>query len=388
MTDDKNTGQTSAEWLFRDVHIAHAIIENAIDGIIAIDANGIIRSVNPAAERLFGYRAEEMRGRNVSMLMPERHSSQHDHYIRRYLETGDRRIIGMGREVTARHRDGSPIEIQLSVTEGTAHGQRYFIGFTHDITARKRAEREQRLHLSHLAHATRLHAIDELASTLAHEIRQPLTAVHTTAQAALIQIDGGKDAAADLKEHLQQITQQARRASRILDQLRRFARHDDPEDLSDTHPSRMVEDVLLLLTHRMQSIGAEAHRNYNATECTIRVNRTQIEQVIFNLIDNALDAMREVDGPRLLTVATCVDSHSAVCGMTIQDTGPGIPEEHLSDLFSPYFTTKKRGMGLGLALCRSIVATHGGQLTAENRPVGGATFRLKLPIVVESGPDG
>lgn len=365
--------------------IGETAIERAIEGIVVIDSSGTIRSVNPAAERLFGYRASEMRGRNVSILMPEPHRGNHDAYIRRYLDTGERRIIGIGREVTGCHRDGSLIELQLAVAECRVLGQTYFIGYTHDIGPYKRAEREARERLTELAHANRSGAMGELASSLAHEIRQPLTAVHTTAEACRTLLETGQDEPEALKGPLEQVSRQARRAGEIIDQLHRFLRREDSETLSEHRPSTLVEDVLVLLMHKVHATGAAVERRYECGECSVRVNRVQIEQVIFNLIDNALDAMSEIEGPRVLTVVTCANDNGSRCRIAILDTGPGLPEGHSDALFTPYFTTKSSGTGQGLPLCRSIVDRHGGEITAEQRPGGGAAFRVTLPQARDDG---
>ncbi|WP_290649205.1 nitrogen regulation protein NR(II) [Aquisalimonas sp.] len=369
------------EGAFRDHQIAQTTIDNALDGIITVDDAGVIRSANPAAEQIFGYQAPEMYGHNISMLMPEPHVSHHDDYIRRYLETGERRIIGIGRELTGRHRDGSLIELHLAIAEGFAHGQRYFVGFTHDIGPRKRAEREARQHLAQLARTTRIYAMDALASSLAHEIRQPLTAVYTTAQACLILLDTDQQEPATLKESLRQITRQARRASEITDQLHHFVQQGETNELAEHDCLALIDDVLLLLAHKLHEAGVWPERHYNnLSQCGTKINRVLIEQVVFNLIDNAIDAMRETAPPRVVTAAACLSACGSWCEIEILDTGPGIPEEHLSKLFTPYFTTKPHGTGQGLALSKSIVEKHGGQLSARNPPAGGAAFRLTLPL--------
>ena len=365
--------------------IGETAIDSAIEGIVVIDSSGIICSANPAAQRLFGYAAAEMCGRNVSMLMPEPHRSNHDGYIRRYMNTGERRIICIGREVTGCHRDGSPIELQLAVAECCVLGHTYFIGYTHDIGPYKRAEREARERLAELAQANRRGAMGELASSLAHEIRQPLMAVHTTADACRTLLESGQNEPEALKGPLEHVSRQARRAGEIISQLHRFVRGEDSEDLSEHYPSTLVEGVLLLLTHKVHAAGVMVERRYARHECLVRVNRVQIEQVIFNLIDNALDAMKEVEGQRVLTVLTCASDNGSPCEIAILDTGPGLPEGHSDALFTPYFTTKSAGMGQGLPLCRSIVEGHGGEIAAEQRPGGGAAVRVTLPQARKDG---
>ena len=184
---------------------------------------------------------------------------------------------------------------------------------------------------------------------------------------------------------LEHVSRQARRAGEIISHLHRFVRGEDSEDLSEHYPSTLVEDVLLLLTHKVHAAGVMVERRYARHECLVRVNRVQIEQVIFNLIDNALDAMKEVEGQRVLTVLTCASDNGSPCEIAILDTGPGLPEGYSDALFTPYFTTKSAGMGLGLLLCRSIVEAHGGEIAAEQRPGGGAAFRVTLPQARKDG---
>lgn len=373
-------GESGAEEdAFHDLGIAHTIIDNAIDGVIVIDPTGVICAANPAVEPLFGYQASEICGHNVSMLMPEPHGSDHDGYIRRYLETGERRIIGIGREVTGRHRDGSLIELQLAIADCSSRGQRYFVGFLHDIGARKQLESEAHEHLAQLARTTRIYAMDALASSLVHEVRQPLTATHTTAQACLLllELDADQEKAKMLKEPLLQIIQQARRANEIVDQLHYFVQQGEADEFGVHDCLTLLDNVLKLLTHKLYKAGIQTDRQYAVGQCSVSVNRILVEQVVFNLIDNAIDAMQEAPPPRILTIKTHLGTW---CEIEILDTGPGISEENLERIFNPYFTTKARGTGQGLALSRSIVEKHGGQLTVGNRPSGGAAFRLVLPL--------
>ena len=358
---------------------SQTIVQHAIDGIVTIDHNGIIQSFNPAAERLFGYSATEVIGRNVSILMPEPHRSHHDGYIRHYQRTREPRIIGQGREVTACHRNGSTIDIRLGVAEFFLKQEQHFVGFIHDITDRKRAEREAREALENLAHANRITAMGELASGLAHEISQPLTAIQATAEAcqSLLEFDGTDTDR--LSNAMEQITLQGRRASDIIEELRAFVRKGEPDQLSHHDPEYLISNILPLLSNELERANVAVEVIPETPLCECAVNRIQIEQVLVNLIRNAIDAMSEHDGERRLRVRSRLRSEEGMCEIDIEDTGPGIPPEHTDRLFNPFFTTKSKGMGQGLSICKSIIERHGGKLEVDSLDQGGTVFRFTLP---------
>lgn len=355
------------------------IIQHAIDGIVTINADGIIQSFNPAAERLFGYSASELIGRNVNILMPEMERRRHDNYIRNYQRTREPRIIGQGREVTAQHRDGNQIEIRLGVAEFFLKQQQHFVGFIHDISERKRAEREAREALENLAHADRITAMGELASGLAHETSQPLTAIHATAEACRSLLEAGKLDPDRLSDAMEQIALQSRRASNIIHELRSFVRKGQPEEVSHHDPEYLIANVLPLLNTEFERANVAVEVIPETPLCHCPVNRIQIEQVLVNLIRNAIDAMSEHDGERRLRLRSRLRPEDGLCEIDIEDTGPGIPPEHLEQLFNPFFTTKSQGMGQGLPICKSIIERHGGTLAVETPDEGGTRFRFTLP---------
>lgn len=358
------------------------ILATAIDGIITIDQAGIIESFNPAAERIFGYRADDVIGQNVNILMPEPDHGRHDEYLHRYMGTGERRIIGIGREVTGRHSDGSLVDIELAVGEFSEGGRRYFTGFTRDIGSRKRAERVARERLDELARITRLHSMGELASGLAHEVNQPLTAIHANTQACLALLESGDVRSDTLRAALQQISQQSQRAGEIIEQLRGFLRSQQGDEVSNQDPNELVREVLPLLAHELRRTGARVDLDLADELPAIPANRVQIEQVIFNVLKNGIEAMDGLDDDRTLVVRTALrDGHERACEIAITNPGPAIPPDHMDRLFEPLFTTKAEGMGQGLAISRSIAEAHGGALEAENLSAGGGVrFRLSLPV--------
>jgi len=377
LTEERRLRWQLAEELKR----SQAIVDNAIDGIVTIDAGGTVRGFNPAAERIFGFSRDEVVGQNVSMLMPEPDRSRHDSYIRRYLESGKGHIIGIGREVLGRHRDGSSIELRLAVAE-VSERERLFIGFTRDIRARKSAEREAREHFAELAHLTRLSTLGEVSAGLAHELSQPLTAIAAAVEAGLMMLDADAPNSGSLRPALDQIARQGQRAREIVEQLRTYMRKGEPHSMAPCNPARLVDNVLRLLNYEIEAHRIAVQTRLDSGLQSLIVNRIQIEQVLFNLAKNAIDAMRGTRGERLLSIEGKV--RSGACEFLVTDTGPGIAEADLPRLFNPFFTTKTDGLGQGLSICRSIIERHGGTLTGENCDRGGAVFRFTLPV----RPDG
>lgn len=364
-------------------YLTQAIIECAVEGIITIDTQGIVHSFNSAAEHIFGYRREEAIGRNVSFLMPSPHRDWHDDYINRYLTSGKPRVIGTGRTVSGLRKDGSELHIRLSVAEYEAHGHTMFVGFTHDMTELKRAKMEARDHLEKLAHLNRVNAMGELASGLAHEIRQPLMAIQAHATAARQSIDAGSSSEAQLDDTLNEISRQSVHANGVIEQMRAFLKKGQPRERETVDISSIAGNVLSLLSHEVRSADIRFELNTARAPCLCPVNRIQIEQVLYNLISNAIDSLRESGGNKKLSLSCERQEAGHQCAITVRDNGTGIAEAHREELWDPFFTTKTHGIGQGLAICRSIVNDHGGELSAENAPEGGAIFRFTLPLARE-----
>ncbi len=357
---------------------SRTIIDHSIDGVVTIDESGIIQSFNPAAERLFGYRADEVIGRNVARLMPEEQGRRHGGFMRAYAETGQAKIIGTGREVIGRHTDGHHLDLQLTVAE-FIDGQRYFVGFFHDISQRKQAEREAREHLAELAHVTRLNALNEVTSGLAHEISQPLMAISTLAEAGRMMLDKPEVDVDAILPVFTQIARQGQRAGEIIGQLRAFLRKDHSEQVEAHQPEQLIRNVLALLNHELEAARVKVRLDIADIQVCCMANGVQIEQVLFNLIKNAIDAMRSADCDRILKVSCSHSGEDDLCRFVIADAGPGIPEEDMERLFHPFYTTKEQGLGQGLSICRSIIHRHGGSIRVRNRRQGGAVFEFTVP---------
>jgi two-component system sensor kinase FixL len=361
----------------RTAHL-HSILETAQDGMVVIDAAGRVQSFSRAAERMFGYTAAEAVGQNVKMLMGETDRGRHDGYLSQYTSTGQRHIIGVGRIVSGLRKDGSQFPLHLSVGETNVDGRRLFTGFMHDLTEERRSESRSQQLQDELAHISRLSALGEMGSALAHELNQPLTAIGnylTGSRRLLAEVAG--PGAARVAGALDKAAEQVLRAGQIIRRLRDF--------VSRRGFERRVESVAKLVEEAsaLALVGAREKRitlRYNLDpECdAVFVDRIQIEQVLVNLLRNGLDSMAGVSR-RELTVSSRPASRGLL-EIAVSDTGAGISREAAARLFEPFYTTKATGLGVGLSICRNIVEAHGGEMRGESNPEGGATFRFTLPL--------
>lgn len=359
-----------------------ALLNAAVDAIIVIDHQGRIETYNSAAEIIFGFSAEEVLGKNVSLLMPEPYKSEHDGYIGSYLETGNARIIGIGREAQARRKDGSVFPIDLSVGEIPTDDQPKFVGIVRDTTERKQSEEEVHQTRERLAQIGRLSTLGEMAASLAHELNQPLTAIATYTQACQRLIQSGQSNDEEILETLKKCHAQAQRAGDVIRRLRQFVRK---RELGREEVS--IEDVI----HDLAALAEVDARN-NGIPLTIdiakglpkiSVDAVQIQQVILNLIRNGIDAMVNMGRYGKGILVSVSKFEDVQVRIAVTDHGSGITKEAEDNIFQPFFTTKSSGMGLGLAICRSIIESHGGVLSFTKNPSGGTTFYFTLPTISE-----
>jgi two-component system sensor kinase FixL len=381
ITAAKSAQQTLLE---REAHL-QSILDTVPDAMIVIDPGGIIQSFSSAAERMFGYSATEAAGRNVSMLMPEPDRGRHDGYLGRYMETGERRIIGIGRLVAGQRRDGTTFPMELAVGEVQLGAKRFFTGFVRDLTEREQTQHKLQELQAELVHMARFTALGEMASTLAHELNQPLTAVASYLNGARRLIDGGKPQ--DLptaRGAIESASEQALRAGQIIRRLREFVSRGESDRQSEDIRS-LVEEASALALVGAREIGIrftlEAADNLPA----VLADRVQVQQVVLNLMRNAIEAM-QLCGTRNLTV-TIFPVTASMVGVDVSDTGTGIAPEILPNLFQPFVTSKAQGMGVGLSISRTIIEAHGGQLWAESRPDGGTVFHMTLRAANSEGRD-
>lgn len=360
-----------------------SVLDTAADGIIIIDERGIVLTYNKACERLFGYTAVEMLGRNVNAIMPNNHARAHDGYIANYLTSGHRKIIGIGREVMAQHRDGTVIPVHLSVGEAVTSAGRQFIGIMRDLRARNESEQRLAQLQANLVRMARVSAVDEMGAALAHELNQPLTALMLYLQA--VERSCAKQGAANalpasVMTILEKAVHEAERAGSIIQRMRQFIEKRDPvRKLVELNP--MIEDALEL-TILGSPPGTRIVRDLGIDLPHVQVDPVQIQQVVVNLVRNALEAIKSCD-VQVVRVSTTLRPDGVA--MSVLDSGPGIPPEGIAELFKAFSSSKSQGLGLGLAISKSIAQTHGGDLIVDPGGRGrGACFTLLLPLPDEA----
>lgn len=366
-TDAAEQARTSA-LAAASAHAARnqAIFDTATEGIVTIDQRGLVETFNGAAERLFGYPVAEVLGKNVAMLMPPPYAQEHDGYLQRYLSTGVRHIIGIGREVTGRRRDGSTFPIDLSVGEGWSNGQRFFTAVIRDITDRKDMQTK-------LAQTERLAAVGELAAGVAHEVNNPINTIINCAQ--LIRDGDAPD------DNCKVIIEEGERIAEIVKDLLQFAR-DDSDRPQPTSLNEVVLRTLRLVSENFKRHGIGLTVDVPEDLPQVCARPQQIQQVLLNLMINAKDALlSHGKDPRRVVLAAA--GAGAGVQLSVADNGPGIPPHLGARIFEPFVTTKRArgGTGLGLSISKSIVEGYQGTIDVQSAPGQGATFRVWLPRV-------
>ena len=308
------------------------------------------------------------------MLMPSPYREAHDGYLSRYLATSERRIIGIGRIVVAKRRDGSTFPIELAVGEVKVEGTRLFTGFIRDLTERQERDRRLQEVQAELIHVSRLSELAQMVSALAHEVNQPLSAITAYLKATSRFLESGdRQKAAAIVERA---AEQTDRASAIIRRLRDFVKKGDTERRAEDL-AKVIDEATALAMVGTKNQGVTVRLQLEAQVPPALIDKVQIQQVLFNLMRNAIEAMTASE-QRELTVAT-LQRDSGWIEISVADTGPGLAPHVRRNLFQPFVTTKPTGMGVGLSICRSIVEAHGGSLRAQDRPGGGTIFHFTVP---------
>ena len=357
----------------REAHL-RSILATVPDAMVVIDESGVIQSFSATAERLFGFQPEEVQGRNVSMLMPSPYRQEHDGYLLRYMTTNERRIIGVGRVVVGQRKNGTTFPMELSVGEVLLEGRRQFTGFVRDLSERQ--EHEKRLHglQAELLHISRLSTMGEMASALAHELNQPLSAIANYLQGSKRLLQNLADERSErVIQAIDKATEQTLRAGAVIQRLRDFVSRGETEKRIESL-KKLVEEASALALVAAKEQSVQVRLELNPSFDFVLVDRVQIQQVLLNLLRNALDAM-QTSQHRELIVSSAPTADEMVT-IDITDTGCGISPEIASQLFQPFVTTKRQGMGVGLSISRTIVESHGGQITVMPNPLGGTIFRF------------
>lgn len=359
----------------RDAHL-RSIFDTAPEAMIVINETGVIQSYGASAERMFGWRPSEVLGRNISTLMPEPFRTQHDVYLKRYLATGERRIIGIGRIVVGERKDGATFPMELAVGEVKSGSARFFTGFVRDLTDVQESEARVRELQAEVVHISRLSAMGEMASALAHELNQPLSAIANYLNGARRLLEKSSAGDPRIGEAVEKAADQALRAGDIIRKLRNFLSRGEGER-SNESLAKLVHEACGLALLGSRDAGLQVNYEIDPHRDRVEVDRIQIQQVIVNLVRNALDAMQ--DQPvRVLKVSTSMTGEMAM--VTIADTGPGLDAGAAERLFQPFVTTKASGMGVGLSISRTIVEAHGGRIWSEPASGAGAVFSFTVPL--------
>ncbi|MBK5949631.1 PAS domain-containing sensor histidine kinase [Rhodobium orientis] len=362
-----------------------SVLDTAVDGIIVMDDEMRILVFNKACEKLFGYSAVEVVGSNVAVIMPPEYANHHDGYVERYLETGQERIIGIGREVLGMHRDGTIFPVELSVGEAHTPEGRQFIGIMRDVRSRKEVEKRLKDLQSQLVHMARISAMDEMGAAIAHELNQPLTAVMLYLQAVLRRRRNAAERGEPLDDRALEIIDkavgEAERAGAIIQRMRQMVEKRDPQRRA-VNMVELVDETMQLTRLGQGDSDVELRRENDADQIMIEVDPVQIQQVIVNLVRNALEAVR---GAEDRWVRVAVRSGETRVLVEVADSGHGIADAQVDELFKAFSTGRKSGVGLGLAISRTIVQNHGGDLTVDPGGNGsGARFLLSLPHATQA----
>lgn len=359
--------------------------------MIVIDSHGTILSFSTAAQLMFNYSESDVIGENVRMLMPSPDRDRHDGYMARYMRTGVAHIIGIGRVTTARRRDGSSFPIELSIGDAETPDGRVFTGFIRDLTERQNTERRLQDLQSELSHMSRISAMGSLASVLAHELNQPLTAIANYMEAVRDLLHRPEAAQSEpaipgaaavdpatldlIREAVTEAAEQSIRAGQIVRRLREFIARGESEKRVESLRKLVTEANALALIDAGE-IGIAVDVKLDDAHDAVLVDRIQIQQVLLNLIRNAIEAMLG-STVRRLEISSRGDRRGFV-HMAVADSGTGLAPDIVRHLFEPFQSSKARGMGLGLSICRTIIEAHGGRIWAEPSEFGGTTFHFTL----------
>ena len=357
-------------------------MDTAVDSIVVANRFGVIQYFNRAAERLFGYAENEAIGHTIALLMRPTDRAHHKEYLERYLTTGEKRIIGIGRRVEGERKDGTSVPIYLAISEFETPDGLCFAGVMRDMSA----DLETRELRERLAHTERLSAMAETTAAIAHEVNQPLTAIAIYAETArdIVRRSGGLQLD-KLTDMLDKVVEQSLRAGAVMERVQRLVRGEDGNYETADINALMLDVVELARLHaRSHNIAVELQPD--RTLPPVHCDPVQIQQVVLNLIRNAVDAMVEFGSGQgnEIAVSTHTEDHGRI-RIDVTDFGPGIEADIAESLFTPFHTSKARGFGVGLAICQTIVLNHNGHLRHHNNidgngQVGGATFSVTLPI--------
>jgi len=366
------TARRQAEERFR------TLVEAAPSAMFLVDVEGTISLVNAHAETMLGYAREELLGRSIELLIPERVRSSHRAHRQAYRQEWLPRAMGAGRELFAIRKDGTELPVEVGLNPMQTFEGRFVLASVVDVSQRKQAELEAARQRDQLAHLARVTMLGELSGSLAHELNQPLSAILSNAQAAQRFLARDPPELDRVVEILADIVKSDKRAGEVITRLRSLLRKEEaqhqPLDMNE-----VVEEVLALMRSDFLNRGVRVLTDFAEPLPVVSGDRVQLQQVLLNLLMNGCDAAVASKAQPVIMVRSESASGRDV-RVSLADNGMGIPPENLERIFEPFVTTKPQGLGLGLAICRSIVRSHDGRLWATNNPGGGATLHVELPV--------
>lgn len=369
----------------RSAEQLHALIDTVPDAIVISDQRGSILSFSKGAQTIFGYCEAEVLGKNVGILMPAPDRDAHDRYMHDYTNIGKAKIIGAGRVTTARHRDGSTFPIKLNIGDLRSGGNDAFVAYIRDLTESVETTRELHTLQNELAHVSRISSMGSLATSLSHELNQPLTVVSNYANAAR---DLLKEPTAQnielVREALGECASAALKAGQIVHRLRDFIKRGETQR-QVASLGRIIQEASALALMNGDGKGVDFETQISSDADQVIVDPVQIQQVVLNLIRNALEAMVVSDHKHLRVETRRKDD--AFVQISVIDSGPGLDPNVADRLFHPFNSTKSDGMGLGLSICHSIIQSHDGKIWVEPSDLGGTAFHFTVPLAEVSDDD-
>lgn len=370
--------------LLRSHSFSDAIVDSVVEAVITIDSKGKIQSFNRAAEKMFGYALDEVKNIDVKTLMPQAFAQQHSQYLTDYMRTNKAHILGIGRELEAKRKDGTIFPVHISVNEILYHEDRMFVGLIRDISGQRLAQDQARKFIEQMAHAERLNSLGEMAAGIAHEVNQPLTAISLFAQSGKTLCNNGNFTR--LPEIFEKLSTHAHRAGAVLERMQMMTkqgiRQKEPVDCST-----LINEVVQLAEAdaRMRAISIQV--NHCEQPVAVYIDRVQIQQVLLNLIRNGMEAMQLVHlvNGNVIQINTQLilsprPSERNII-ISVVDSGSGLDSSMENKLFTAFASTKEQGMGIGLSISKSIIEEHGGNIHFSNNDVAGSEFSFTLPIV-------
>ncbi len=381
MTDDQHSVLKDTSGRYQDQKslepLMRSILASVPDAMIVIDDTGQVLAFSAAAERLFGYQAKDMAGKNVSVLMTGADETHHDQYIKNYLSTGEKQIIGIGRIVAAKLANGKTIPVELKIGEAEIDGRRLFTGYIRDMSEQQaNAHRLSQMQVE-LANFSRLSAVGTMASAMAHELNQPLTAVSNYLEAARDLLENADaDTLAFIQEALDAASVQSIRAGQIVRRLRDYVSRGEL-DMRPVDLAEVMEDATSLAKVGIESQLARVIVRIPDDFPNVLADRLQLRQVIVNLVRNAIEALSSTTNPQIWVSAVTEDDLAFV---TVEDNGPGFQGSGDASPFDAFNSSKPGGMGLGLSICQTIMEAHGTSITYQPSQRGGATFQFSLRL--------